>query len=71
MDFSLADPVEIAVYRCKKVFERDFGPGRSMDCKPDVLLLARDSQGTVVGVVGLELHEVRFGLHFQDILFCN
>ena len=51
--------LEIAIQSCNAVFEQDFGPGHVIDAKtaPDIILMTKDENGKINGVVGLHHHE--------------
>ena len=57
--FSSIDDLESAINACNDVFEQDFGPGHVWDarCAPEIILMAKNETGTVIGVMGLHFHE--------------
>ena len=45
---------------CNKVLEEDFGPGHTLNECPDLLVLARNKDSDVVGLLCLHFHEKTF-----------
>ena len=56
--FSSPEDLDSALEACNAVFELDFGPGHRLNAgnAPDILMMTKNKEGSVTGVVGLHYY---------------